>query len=132
MKISYKDFKACLEIDGYSAGEIDHLFNAVKSMDSTSRAWVIRWLNKGMLPDDEIEGVTAAYLIEELKYKPINAFIVLDWLKTDPEAAKYHILKITSPIPPSESVGREMAKYIDEARALSAAESINTQEPLTD
>ena len=40
-----------------------------------------------------IEGITVEYLVKNYGLKPVNAFIVIDWLKTDPQAAKYFMLK---------------------------------------
>lgn len=111
MKVTYKEFESYLKKDGYSAGEIDHLFHAVKAMDRESRMWVLRWFVNGTLPDIEVEGVTAGFLIEKCGYKPLNAFIVLDWLKSDPQAAKYFILKIPSTIAPGDAIGDGISKY---------------------
>ena len=131
MKITYKEFAKCLEIDGYSSAEITHLFNAVKSMDRESRSWVLRWLINGTLPDTVVEGVTASFLIDKCGYKPMNAFILLDWLKTDPQAAKYFILTIPSTISPSDSIGEEMEKYVD-TRATPGEQFHSAKEALAD
>lgn len=114
MKISFREFNSYLQKEGYTKQEIKHLFNAVKSMDSESRGWVIKWFNTGAIPNDEIEGVSAKYLIQECGYKVMNAFIILDWLKTDPQAAKYFILKIPSTISPSETIGPDIEKKMKE------------------
>jgi len=118
MKVSYKDFRSYLRNEGYADSEIKHLFHAVQSMDQESLAWVIKWFHSGAFPDKEIEGVTAKYLIDECGYKPLNAFIILDWLKTDPQAAKYFILKIPSTISPSETIGFDIEKRMKEEGLL--------------
>lgn len=112
MKITFKEFHNFLCENGCSEAEIRHLFGAVRSMDPESRNWVIRWFCTGELPGQEVEGVTARELIDHYGYKPLNAFIVLDWLKADPQAAKYFLLKIPSTIPPDESIGEEMEKLL--------------------
>lgn len=112
MKITFREFRNFLCEDGCSEAEIRHLFGAVKSMDAESRSWVVRWFCTGELPEQEIEGVTARYLVDSCGYKPLNAFIVLDWLKTDPQAAKYFALKIPSTISPGDSIGPEMEKLL--------------------
>ena len=132
MKITYRDFLAYLKQEGYSDGEAVHLFGAVKSMDRQSRAWVLRWFNKGILPDAMIEGVTASYLINNCGYKPLNAFIVLDWLKTDPQAAKYFVLKIPSTISPSETIGDEMEEYINETGGAAVDETPNPNDMISE
>ena len=112
MRISFKEFHRFLSEDDYTDKEIRHLFHAVKAMDQESRRWVLRWFNQGSYPDPEIEGVTAKYLVETCGYRPLNALIILDWLKADPQAAKYFVLKIPSTIPPGEAIGEEIEKIM--------------------
>lgn len=131
MRIIYREFEEYLKKDGYSSDEIEHLFNAIKSMDRESQEWVLKWFNKGILPQNEIEGVTATYLIEKCGYKPLNAFIVLDWLKTDPQAAKYFVLKIPSTISPSESIGDEIMKFVDGASIKNSKKKIQKNDFIT-
>ena len=112
MKITFEEFHDFLSNEGCSEAEICHLYGAIKSMDAESQSWVIRWFCTSELPEDEIEGVTAKYLIDKCGYKPLNAFIVLDWLKTDPQAAKYFVLKIPVTISPSDSIGQEVEELL--------------------
>ena len=113
MRISFKEFHRFLSEDDYTDKEIRHLFHAVKAMDQESRRWVLRWFNQGSNPDQEIEGVTAKYLVETCGYRPLNALIILDWLKADPLAGKYFVLKIPSTIPPGEAIGEEIEKIME-------------------
>ena len=123
MRISFKEFHRFLSEDDYTDKEIRHLFHAVKAMDQESRRWVLRWFNQGSYPDQEIEGVTAKYLVETCGYRPLNALIILDWLKADPQAAKYFVLKIPSTIPPGEAIGEEIEKIMEaEGRSVQQAE----------
>lgn len=112
MKITFREFRSFLTEEGCSEAEIRQLYRTVKSMDAESRGWVIRWFCTSELPEDEIEGVTARDLIDKFGYKPLNAFIVLDWLKTDPQEAKYFMMKIPSTISPSDSIGQEIAERL--------------------
>lgn len=112
MKMTFREFENILLNDDYSVKEIRHLFNAVKKMDKESRLWVIRWILFGEYPTEEIEGVTAQMLVDDLGFKPVNAFIVLDWLKTDPDTAKYFILKSNHSQDPSEQIGQEMLDFL--------------------
>ena len=74
---------------------------------------MLRRFNQASYPDQEIEGVTAKYLVETCGYRPLNALIILDWLKADPQAAKYFVLKIPSTIPPGEAIGEEIEKIME-------------------
>lgn len=112
MKITFRDFRSAMLQDGCSEAEIRHLYGAVKAMDPESRGWVVRWFCTGAYPDTVVEDVTAEYLVENCGYKPINAFILLDWLKSDPQAAKYFAMKIPSTISPSETIGPEIEQLL--------------------
>lgn len=110
MKITFREFRDFLCGDGCSEEEARRLYGAVRSMEPETRRWVIRWFCTGELPGAEIEGVTAKYLIDSCGYKPLNAFIVLDWLKADPQAAKYFVMKMPAGISPSSSIGQEVSE----------------------
>ena len=127
MRISFKEFHRFLSEDDYTDKEIRHLFHAVKAMDQESRRWVLRWFNQGSYPDQGIEGVTAKYLVETCGYRPLNALIILDWLKADPQAAKYFVLKIPSTIPPGEAIGEEIEKIM-EAEGISVQKAEEEEE----
>lgn len=113
MKMTYGEFENILLNDEYSIKEIRHLFNAVKEMDKQSRLWVIKWILFGEYPVDEIEGITAQQLVDEMGFKPMNAFIILDWLKTEPDTAKYFLLKTNHSQDPSEQIGQEMLDFLE-------------------
>ncbi|MBR6777612.1 MAG: hypothetical protein IKM27_07685 [Clostridia bacterium] len=94
-RLTFRDFKSHLEKDNfYTEKEIRHLFNAVKQMDKETKGWVINWFFTGEYPSKEVEQVTVRALVEEFGYKPLNAFIAIDWLKQDPAAAKYFMVQI--------------------------------------
>ena len=112
MKITFKQFHSSLLDLGYSRAEIRHLYKAVKNMDPQSRHWVIRWFFANELPDVEIEGGTAGDLVSKGGYQPLNALIVLDWLKTDPQTAKYFLLKSPGTVSPSDSIGPEVERLL--------------------
>ena len=103
MRVTYRDFCAVFSQEGYTFSEVRHLFTALQSMDRQSRKWFIDWFFNGTLPGEVVEGVTAEYLIDKLKCKPLNAFIILNWLKEDPETAKYFVMKIPFLFDPQEN-----------------------------
>lgn len=112
MKMTFQDFEGVLLSDGsYSLKEIRHLFNAVKEMNNRSRLWVIKWILRGELPQDEVEGITADFLIHEHQFKPMNAFIILNWLQEDPQSAKYFLTRQPGN-DPSEEIGQDMLDYL--------------------
>ena len=91
-RVTFKKFKERFEKD-YSVKEVRHLFKAVKAMDKETRGWVVKWFVFGTFPEKEVEGMTVEKLIDDFGFKPLNAFITIDWLKADPAAAKYFIWK---------------------------------------
>lgn len=127
MKMTYSEFESVLSHDNYGAQEIRHLFNAVKAMSAKSRLWVIKWILTGELPEEAVEDVTAEELIQEYGFKPMNAFIVLDWLQTDPQAAKYFILKNHSGFVPSEEIAQEMRDFL-QANNVAETPLLNCEE----
>ena len=114
MRITYREFQRFMKQDGYTEKEIRHLFNTIRKMDRESRRWVIRWFHEGEFPKKEVEGVTVEWLIKELNYKPINAFIAINWLKEDPAAAKYFMVKQRAGVDPSKEVGSEMKEFLEQ------------------
>ena len=93
-KITFKEFNALLKKENfYSDREIRHLFNAIRQTDKETRKWIIDWFFTGEYPAKVVEQITVRELIDEFGFKPINAFITIDWLKHDPEAAKYFIMR---------------------------------------
>lgn len=97
-RIKYKDFVSILSEMDYSPADILHLYYEIKKMDPKIRNWFICWVEDGEYPSDRIEGVTVQQLVEEGGMKPINAFIMIDWLNSDPEAAKYAITHLKMPL----------------------------------
>lgn len=112
MKMTYAEFENQMRGNGYSGREISHIFRAFMEMDNESRSWLLGWLIANRIPEKEIEGVSARYLIDELKYAPVNAFIILDWLKTDPQAAKYFVMKSAVDANIGETAAREIEKIM--------------------
>ena len=48
----------------------------------------IDWWQTGALASEEVEGFTVKKLVEERKIEPVGAYIMLNWLLSDPVAAK--------------------------------------------
>lgn len=113
-RITYREFKSFLrKANYYSDKEIRHLFNSVKQLDKETKGWVIDWINTGEYPSKEVEQVTVRVLVEDFGYKPIAAFIAIDWLKQDPQAAKYFMVKIAKTDPdavPSDAADEEVGE----------------------
>ena len=94
MNITFEKFRSAFDNENYTYSELVHLFKALKSMDNESRKSFVNWFFTGELPDKQVEGISAEYLINNLNCKPLNAFIILDWLKSEPETAKYFVMKL--------------------------------------
>lgn len=94
-KLTYLYFRKNLK-DTYSEKELRQLFGSIKKMDEESRGWVAAWMNGEGYPKDEIENVDIFFLIDECNFQPLNAIIILDWLKNEPEAAKFCLQRYLS------------------------------------
>lgn len=130
-RISYKQFSEFLVEDGYTEAELKHLFKAVKSFDKEIKKWFIDWVNGGGLPTDEIEDKNISFFIDEMKLKPVNAFIVMNWLKTDPETAKYVLQREVPALVIDEDLRNAAQEYLDKHAAESSAQA-EGEEDLSD
>ena len=124
-RITYKAFIAFMIKNGYTEKEAKHLFSTVKTMDKETRKWIIDWFEGRGFPNKQVEGITVEYLIKNYGLKPVNAFIVIDWLKTDPQAAKYFILKIPTEITISDNIADEMRAFLKEKNCKNNSEFID-------
>lgn len=93
-RLAFRDFSQYMKEEGYNPSEILNLFWEVKKMTPTVRSWFLNWFYTGVYPADVVEDVTVQMLVDEAQMKPINAFIAIDWLLTDPEAAKFALTHV--------------------------------------
>lgn len=73
----------------YSERETMQAVSAVEKMTPDLQADLMEYLVTGRITPVVIEGVTVTDLMEKSGMNPITAFLSLDYLKTDPEEAKY-------------------------------------------
>lgn len=111
-KITYNIFKEFMLKNGYTEKEAKHLFTAIKATDKETQQWFFDWFNGKGLPEKNVENVTVGYLVENYGMKPVNAFIVIDWLKHDPQAAKYFMLKIPTEVTIGDKTIKEMKEFL--------------------
>ena len=112
-KLSYSDFvKLMLKEGDYSESKIKVMFRALSRMDKESRGWFIKCMVFGIYPDVEIEGFTVKKLMEDFSYTKVQSFLVFDWLKRDPNGAKYYIGKPTHFNAISEKTKQQMREYL--------------------
>lgn len=88
-RLTYIGFRRIVSEQDFSEHEIIHLYKAVRRLDKEILNYFIDWANGAPFPDITIENFDFPYLINEYGLNPINAFIVMSWLKEDPRAAKY-------------------------------------------
>jgi hypothetical protein len=92
--IHYFSLKNYIIEQGFSAKEAQYTIGRIRKMDKQIKKSFILWFNKGILPKYSIENITFNELIEELKMNEINAFLFINWLNKEPEAAKKAILRL--------------------------------------
>lgn len=88
-KLTYLGFRKIINGKDRSEREIIRLYKSVKKMDKEILIGFIDWVNGAPYPEITVEGFDIPYLVNEYGLNPINAFIVMSWLKEDPQAAKY-------------------------------------------
>lgn len=120
--IAYKEFETeLLHAAGYSPRTIMHLFGAIKQMGKDRRRDFIRWFFTGKYPEINIGGFTVEKLVNQYGYRPIPAFLLMDWLETDFPAAKYFLSSCPSSMHISE-------KNLRDAEAFLKKHNINADE----
>jgi len=67
----------------------DKLVSSAPEIQSTFLIW---WQN-GEIMDLAVEGYTVSQLMAEHQMNPVAAFLTLDWLKREPEAARISLAK---------------------------------------
>lgn len=126
MMVTYGRFRERLRQQGRTDAQVRHLYGAVRELCPKARRWFVRWFATGDLPADEVEGVTADFLVRECGCDEINALIMLDWLLEDPDAAKYWALSPRS-APVSEEAGRGVQRLLErEGRAPKERPALDT------
>lgn len=73
----------------YSERETMQAVSAVERMTPDLQADLMEYVVTGRITPVVIEGVTVTDLMEKAGMNPVTAFLSLDYLKTDPEEAKY-------------------------------------------
>lgn len=110
-KITYSEFSRFLLGEGYSPSESLNLFREMKQLSPKVRGWVIDWFFGGGYPTEVVEDMTVQMLVEEAELKPLNAFIAIDWLMKDPDAAKFALTHAKMPsVEEPEEPGQEVPK----------------------
>ena len=130
MKITFNEFKSFFKKDGYADSDIAVMFKGIKGMQPKTRRWLIKWFFTGELPTEKVEDVTVEYLINECDYKPVNAFIIIDWLMTEPDYAKYILLKQNPAADISEETKQEMLDALKEMGAEPEVISVDETEDI--
>lgn len=77
-----------LEKQGYPEFMIDNTIKKIEAFAPAVATVFAEWLENGSTPQLEVENYSYISLIDKFKMKPIGAFITLDWLIRDSEAAK--------------------------------------------
>lgn len=113
-KLNYEEFvKKAIKEKEYSNRQLKLAFAALSRMDNESRKWFIKYIFTGSYPTAVVEDVTVEKLINDLEYTSIQAFLVFDWLKRDPEKAKYYVVKPSAGTETvSEETSNKMREYL--------------------
>ena len=111
-RITYKEFYRTIKDETLSDREAHQLFLAVKDSNADVKKWFIDWYRGDGYPSVVVEGITAEFLAEEYGMNPVNAFLTLDWLREEPQAAKYFLVKRHMAPMITEEVEAEMQEFL--------------------
>lgn len=113
-KLLYSEFvKRMLEGEDIEETRLKVMFQALSQMDSESRGWFIKCMLFGTYPQKEVEGYTVKDLMEKFSYTKVQAFLVFDWLKHEPEQATYFLFSPAQADEPiSEQTKQKMIDYL--------------------
>lgn len=82
------DRTACLLELGYTRPEAEQAAAKIERMAPRLLGQLDQWFRTGSLPEDVYEGFSAAELVAERGFTVPAAFLYLDWVLREPEAAK--------------------------------------------
>ena len=113
-KLLYSEFvKKMLESEDIEESRLKVMFQALSKMDNESRGWFIKCMLFGTYPQNKVDGYTVQDLMEKFSYTKVQAFLVFDWLKHEPEQAEYFLFspaQVDEPI--SEHTRQKMIAYL--------------------
>ena len=89
--IKYTKLYQYLKRNNYSFSEAIHVMKRVDKLDNQIKEYFELWLMDGVVPEKDIKGVTFKHLTREEGMNPIRAFLMLDWIKREPEEALYYL-----------------------------------------
>ena len=131
--LNFEEFERNTDNKKYSKSNIQRLFKALSNMDKESRKWYLRFYFTGAYPAAEVEGFTVETLIKDFHYTNAQAFLVFDWLKHNPEEAKFFMYQAPAAVDTvGEKTVNEMREYlikkgIDPDAPLDVPKSINEE-----
>lgn len=89
----------------YSEQTAKNAIAEIRKMDPEILHMFVVWFNGDIsapLPNKKINGITLQNIIDLNHVDPVSAFIDLNWIKEDPDKAKYYIAKPCSSISEQE------------------------------
>lgn len=84
----YGKWITCLEENGYTKAEAKSAAEKILSMDQDIKAALIQWMEDGIIENVVVEGFDVCGLMEHMGFSAIASFLLLDWLKRNPNEAK--------------------------------------------
>lgn len=82
---SRESLQKCL--NAYPEFMISGVIEKLNNLSPDIKQLFDKWLATGVEPEDEVNGYTYQELVHKRKFQPVNAFLTLDWLIKDKEAA---------------------------------------------
>lgn len=84
----YAKWKSYLKQNGYDDASAVSAAKKIMAMDSDLKEDLQKWADRGIMSERSVEGFRADELVDIMGFHEVAAFLMLDWLKRDPNAAK--------------------------------------------
>jgi hypothetical protein len=87
----YIELYKILKDDNFSTKDALHVIKRVRHLDSEIKERLEQWLSDGESPEITIHGISYNDLVEKASMKKVRAFLMLDWIKSEPTEALYYL-----------------------------------------
>lgn len=76
-----------IEEKNYDRVQTERLEGKIEALSEDIRTALESWLETGSLESPEYSGYTVEKILEKRSYKEVAAFLMLDWIRRDPDNA---------------------------------------------
>lgn len=98
---------------GYSPEKAKQTIGRLRKMDPEILHLFLEWYKTKKLPGDPVNGVTIRELMEHDGLNPVAVFLALNWVKRDPQTARYALSHPVDAVALTQSDEEELRKIAE-------------------